>query len=60
MSAWAAETVTSASIVSDVAADARFPDDGARCAFLRQDRRNYLTEADRATVCAAVAAGPES
>ncbi|MEE2662794.1 MAG: carboxylesterase family protein [Myxococcota bacterium] len=55
-----AETVSAPDIVSQVASDARFPDDGARCAFLRRDRRGYLTEADVASVCAAVAAGPES
>ena len=55
-----AETVDAAEIVNQVASDARFPDDRTRCAFLRRDRRGYLTEAEVASVCAAVAAGPGS
>jgi hypothetical protein len=55
-----AETVSAAEIVSQVASDARFPDDESRCAFLRRDRRGYVGEADVAPLCAAVAAGPES
>jgi hypothetical protein len=51
-----AETVSAASIVSQVAADARFPDDGECCQFLRQDRRAYLGETELASVCATVAA----
>jgi len=56
-----AETVDGASIAADIAADARFPDDAARCAYLRSDRRlrtgprPYLSESDLVPFCASLA-----